>query len=717
MTTTISKILDVEKNSFYLQRKNKIMVNKENNTLCSEYVSTALKNIEILGYTFSPELVDVCLTLSKDNFVSLYEYVVSQLKEMVGQRNYKPLFVNFPDNLMEIEQAEAYMSGVKTYNPIHQEEERFRWPLFDRYDLKVIDLGIEEDFYEMFKGLVSANIAISPSDKEFVSYVIKNYETIDLPDQIPNKENLSYITSNLLQEGKILVNQLSKFYKTATDVLRLATSLSGGDVSLATNTRFKKFKRSERRMLLGLLESCKSLDEDMHRYKERWIRLGEILHPGEMKDRFPKAYKTFTKLRNNDKIETYASKVERFIKEKDYKQAINLLKTRPGELARRIDALLRLSNDPYVVNSFSSVADQVSTVMLLGIMSHFEHRNDELKSRIFFPKGVIAKATAIDNKLSPIDISYCDEIVDICKRTLKDRFGKLESFGKVYIDEKLKGYNVPFAMRSASKALKTIARGSRLPLGEGNTVRLFTHWKEPKNDRVDIDLSCVFYHDDWKYHSQVSWTNYVSGDMCHHSGDITSAPNGASEYIDIDIEKALEKTVRYAVVNLYSFTHQPYKDLPECFTGWMMREYPKSGEPYEARTVQNKFDVTSDKENCIPVIIDLFDRKAIWVDLTYDHYPNYHNTNYHNTYDNAYSTFYGKSVSGNTVESTRKGVAVVMQAFVEAHKPNLYDLFLLHALSRAEEIVDDVEMADTVFSVDKGITPFDYEDIISKYLN
>lgn len=60
---------------------------------------------------------------------------------------------------------------------------------------------------------------------------------------------------------------LQSIFKTATDVLRLAVALSEGDVSLASSVRFKKFNRAERRFLLGLLEQCGNITEDMLRYK------------------------------------------------------------------------------------------------------------------------------------------------------------------------------------------------------------------------------------------------------------------------------------------------------------------------------------------------------------------------------------------------------------------------------------------------------------------
>ena len=49
-------------------------------------------------------------------------------------------------------------------------------------------------------------------------------------------------------------------------------------------------------------------------------------------------------------------------------------------------------------------------------------------------------------------------------------------------------------------------------------------------------------------------------------------------------------------------------------------------------------------------------------------------------------------------------------------RPNLYDLFSLHVKARGGELVDDELEAETVFSVTKGITPFDRDVIVADYL-
>ncbi|SFJ04066.1 MULTISPECIES: TerD family protein [unclassified Bacillus (in: firmicutes)] len=697
------------KNSIYIRRNLKVIVKSEENKLPDVYLATVLKNMESLGFTFSQPLIEAVQTLSVDAFTSFYKELVKSLKEMVGAHvQFSPMYPNFPQQVMDMSCAELYINAIIHYVtlllPVSKVNERF--PLLDRVDLKVIDLGSEEDFNQMISQLIGANSSISSTDKKDVEWALTHAEDVSLflPDVIPHKENMSFIIGALLKNEKISADDAAKYFKTATDVLRLAVALSEGDVSLASSSRFKKFKRAERRFLLDLLEQCGNIAEDMLRYKKRWIRLGEILHPAEYRTRFPKANRAFEILRNNIKFETFNGKVEAALLNRDIIAAKNLLTTRPGEFARRLDHLVRLCSDEStdvfnILEGFVSVIGDVSTPVLLQVMAHFKHRNDNNELRTFFPKGNVAKAIGIENTLPPIPENICLMIVKICEDALKNRFAELPSLGKVFLDEQLKNYLVPFSQRSASKSLRTLVRGSKIDLPEGDTIRFFLWWKEgyvngQHTGCVDIDLSAVIYDEDWQYKEHVSFTNLRSKEFkAYHSGDITSAPNGASEFIDFDIPSVLKYDGRYVVMSLNSYTNQPYKDLPECFSGWMVRQYPGSGEIFEPSTVQDKVDITADTQISIPVILDLKERKLIWTDLSL-------------TRDLTYC---------NTIEANQKGMVLVGKSLTSLVKPNLYDLFRLHLEARGE-LVQDIEEAESIFSLDKGITPFDIETIISDYI-
>lgn len=700
--------MEKEINKLYLSRKNKLILNFEKRESIFApivYLSTMMKNIESLGFTFSSEIIDIFKQVTADTIIGFYQWIIPILKEKVGDhKQFNPMYPNFPKQVMEASYCELYINAILHYlgdwigtriMPEYEKDERF--PLIENTDLTVIELGTKHDFHKIFVNLMQSKTSISDSDKKDIAEYIRIYNGEGFPlYKMPFKEIRFFVLSELMKYD-ISFELIKSHFDTATDILRFATALSDGDISLAKNTKFISFNRKTRRLLLELLDHILDPLEDMKIHRMKWIRLGERLHPGEYKKRYIRADACFYRIRSDWDIETYNSKVEFFIENADYESLLPLLQQRPGVFARRLDHILRISFDrkELIVKSFKQIADKLTTPTLLQLISHFDNRQKFDDVRVFFPKGNAAKLQAIPNTLEIIPNKYCLRIIDICGKVLLDKFSSMKSLGSIYIDPDLRNYLVPFSQRSANKALKTIVRGSKIPLGDKNIARFFLWWKDQENGtRVDIDLTAVIFDSDWQYKSHISYTNLKDKQLnACHSGDITSAPNGACEFIDIDIDAALRNGSRYVVMNLYSYTEQSYCDLPECFAGWMTRFHAQSGEIFEARTVQNKFDIASNTKICIPLIIDLKEKIITWADLALMNNPKYN----------------------NNVESNYSSMALISKAILSLKKPNLYDLFYLHATARGL-LVNDKLKADMVFAVDDGITPFDFEIIISKFL-
>lgn len=721
--------------SIYLRRRRKVLLKAGEGSLSLSLLATTLKNLESLGFTCSPDLVERLLTLEEERFVQWSEAILQVLREMVGANvKYNPMYPNFPKQVMEMDEAELYLNALMHYMgdivglrilPKYNKEKRAS--LDEALKLKVIDLGSNEEFVQIGRKLIGANSSISEDDKKTVEWFVQEYKSSVerlLPEDIPYKENLSTVAMLLLKHTNAAAQVLEKYFKTATDVLRLAVAMSEGDVSLAQVTKFRSFKRKERRLLLGLLERCRERTEDMLRYKKRWIRLGERLHPGEYKKHFPKTAESFDILRNSKPFKTFRHQVEAAFENGDVATALFLLEKRPGELARRLDQLLRLrypkasgvkekaksllgikartpeqSVETPVLNAFAAVVEDVSTPVLLQVMTHFVHRNEERELRSFFPKGNVAKVVSIENELSPLPQESCERIASLCRQALVKRFGELEPLGNVYLDDSLREHLVPFSQRSASKALRTLVRGSSLDMPDGKTIRFFVWWKEGRvgnqsTGRVDLDLSAVMYNEAWEYKEHISYTNLSSSEYrSAHSGDITSAPDGACEFIDLDIESILKYGGRYVIPSVLSYTGQAFVNLPECHAGWMMREEPKSGEIFEPSTVTDKIDITADTKISIPMILDLKERKMIWADLALRHLPRW-NIN---------------------IEGNQRGFIAMGKALTSLVKTDLHALFSLHVEARGT-LVESKEEAEHVFSLEEGITPFDIEDIMADYL-
>lgn len=726
-------------NEILLRRKNKVILGTGTARVANDrYITAIMKNIEELGYTFSREVFDVLRTYSVNELTEFYLELKAALMKLVGANVvYMPMYADFPKGVMDAHFSELYINAMVhywsdgiLYPKNHRKRVNDRLPLFDETKVKVLQLGSEADVRQIFDNICMSRTSISKTDREDIAYLFEK-ENMKLPDNIPHKENAAYIAALYLQKNPMAsVSKLRKYIKTATDVLRFVTAMSDGDVSLAENTRYRSFSRRQRRMIMELLSGCPNIEEDMLRYKERWIRIGERIHPSEFDCsrytlEYDRAINAFDKLRNNRKIETFAGKVEFDLAYGEYESALAELVKRPGELARRLDQLLRETYKEPVIRNFASVAEKVSTPVLLQVREHFLHRSEQADVRVFFPKGSLAKCHSEKNDLPDIDERYCQKVVQICENALVKIYGQREPIGKVYLSEDYRNYVVPFSQRSAGKALKTIVRGSRLSMSsQTNAVRAFIWWtnmdkcdfESYDSGRIDIDLSAAIFDENWNYMEHVSYTNLKSEKYkACHSGDIVNGGpvdgDGVSEFLDVDVDSVVRYGARYVVYQVYSFTGQNYAEMPHAMFGWMERADVNSGEIYEPKTVEQKLDLTAGSTVCIPVIFDCVKREFIWCDMNLSLSGVHTNT------------------GGNNLESNLSGVAAVCYSMVNMKKPDLYDLIALNVMGRGV-LVDNREDADIVFDTalylnndtvenerDKMvITPYDTELFMSEYL-
>ena len=686
-------------NAIYIRRRSKVILPDAPGATPLPVLATLQKNIETLGFLLSAEVVEKLQSTDPLKVESFYKRLVKDLETLVGaHRKFTPLYPNFPAQVMAASEVELYWNAIVHYITLDrpQFEKADRPPLDEQPKYRVIGLGTRDEFDGLFTQLARSKSPYSPQDRDDVKWFVAQHRDgirLLLPDAIPCKENVAVIAAELLRTVPNAVGLLDPHVKSATDVLRIAVAMSDGDVSLAKACRkFGKFRRRERAALLGWIERAANRTEDMLRWKPRWVRLGERLHPGEYAARFPQTAAAFDVIRNDRPFETFNARIEAGLLRKDTAAVLDHLDTRPGELARRLDHLARTSANPAaVVARFGERAAKVSTPVLLQVMTHFRHRPHPAPLRAFFPKGQVANLFATEAKLPPLPAEVTGELAAICERTLLDRFATLSPLGPCHLDPKLADYLVPFSQRSAAKALRTLVRGSRLPLPDCTTLRFFVWWKNGKG-RADIDLSAAMYDADYRHVSTLAYYN-LKDFGAHHSGDIVDAPNGAAEFIDVDVAKCIDRRVRYVVMCLNSYTQQPYCDLPECFAGWMARSDPNSGEVFEPKTVADKVDVAADTQFCLPAVFDLTARRVLWADVALTTNPRF----------------------ANNVRNHLSGVSLMLRALTQLRKTDLHTLFDLHIRARGER-VDDPADARTVFAVDRGITPFDLTRIAADFL-
>ena len=686
-----------EVNAILLTKKLSAIVIEKNNSPHLDHLSTIIsfnKNIESLGYTMDLKLIEELHYLSRTKLLAFFDHMLETLTEMRGANvKYKPMYCNFPKQLMEMSEVELYVNAIMHYLgdcvglrilPSYVKEDREEIDPTTYPNLDIIKLSSVDTIIELANNLLTSKASLSETDRDSLKTLFPILTThVSKPPIVQFKENLIFAIVNC--DDFLYKNALTEQLKTATDILRLAVGFSGGDISLTEDTKFKSFTRPIRKLLLNRLEHIENITEDMLRFKEQWKRLGEKLHPGEY-TKFVNVNKSFKILRDNLKFTTDGTTIEEGIKsKKGLDKILKVLSRKPGVFARKLDHLIRVYDKDLtlILDEFKTVSLVIPPRVLLQVKAHFRSRGTDWDTRSFMPKGNLSKIQVLENNLIPLKRNVCIAVEAICDEALKEHFGVLEPLGNVYIDPKLNQIMIPMTERSASKQLKTIPRGSVVDMSDSSTnvIRLFCWWKQAGNDRCDIDLSAAGFDSNFRFMGQIAYYD-LRGDMGCHSGDITSAPNGASEFIDINIDSAISKGYRYIAMTLNSFTHQAYKDIPECFAGVMYRNKSglNTGEIYDPRTVAQKFDISADTTMSMPLMFDIQERKMIWMDLSVKSRAMY-----------------------NNVHSNESSITKIVKSIAECQyrKSTLGDLFKLHAQSRGKIVLNRDE-ADVVFGMDNS---------------
>lgn len=615
-----------------------------------KFVSDLLR----LGYALEPALLGKVLGLPKLDRAAL----LLSLKRLKGDTEYQTLYEDFTKTVPNSSEVELYIRAI-----IHYIGSDFgamivygNTPLreaLENYEHVVLKDLSKESVSSLANSIAVQGQPYSDQDREDLTN-LQGY--LDASVEIPIRENLVWLAT----VNPVWVEQIRE-RGTVTDVLRLAVAYSGGDTSLSEKVRFK-LSRPQRREVVSLLDDVIERQnmalEDFALRAETWKRFFRAVHAGEYDA--PAAQVAADSVYNNT-VRSFASKVELAILNKDLKGTLNLLKTRPGIFARRLAHVLRTfpQDRQAVLSAFSEVANKVSLRVLVQMYVRFSGPTAEEAPMIRFAgKSRSGRGGMIENKLS-------GDQSDVLRALELGFAGRHADKTFVIEDQELAGQlAIPMGVRSASSGLRAIGRGSRIAFPEDKDFgRLFMHWRNLENSsgwgsRVDLDLSLALHGDDGRYIEHVSYTNLrTSG--AYHSGDITNAPKGAAEFIDMDFKKLRESGVRYAVASVLSFTSTPFDQIPEAWSGLMFRENLDKGEHFEPSTVAVRSALMSPSKNVITMVLDLETREMIWLDLNHN--------------------------SGRTIESGRGQITALLDEVAHQRALTVMDLLIL----TGAEVVDE----------------------------
>lgn len=465
---------------------------------------------------------------------------------------------------------------------------------------KVLSLGgtLADESERFFLSLVGTSVPLSAEDMVTLKDLSGRCLTAKLPDRIPVREVKAVVNlTRLVNDGELAVD-------TVTDLLRVAVAHSNGDVTLEKPSKFKKFPRSVRRRLMVALDRVLENDQklaDVMRYPEMWKRLGERLHPHEF-EKLARARDLFAVARGDRKPETLPGQVEQAFASKDYTQAIDLLSRAPGMLFRNLDRLLNTNVPPtQVLAAVLATREKAAGRILLSVREHLLNRVEKSPTgkRVFATQS--GKAWVANEEREPLEKWVVLELVDLIDAEV---YRRLPVMKNLTVDPMVAGVAVPLSEKNKANGVGVLQRGSTFEVSE-NLVRFFIYWRE-KATRTDYDLSALMLGKDFQTVGHCSFTRLYSGTTAKgsdlvHSGDVTSAPDGASEFIDFRLNR-VRSDCHHLVPSVNVFSGESYTNVAEAFFGFMERDENGFGAPFEAKTVRMKSDLRGKGKVALPLL-------------------------------------------------------------------------------------------------------------------
>lgn len=656
-----------------------------------------------LGYMLNNEALENLKGVYSEGIIRYHDEVIAYLKYIKGDGNYRPLYDGFPQQVMEMKDVELFINAIRHYAShgqwVPNSYTQAKPTAFEHPNYKMLRPCSEGEFNRIFTDILSVNQSITPMDKEVVKWFLDNGVCI-YPIEIPFKENYCMVLSMLNIEDGI------PYSYTYTDILRVAVYMSGGDISLSGNTKFR-LTNKQRSRIMTLLEMKSSRElvgqafldslEELKKHRNKWLALFNHIHADSKRFRTPmyeNAQRVVETLRFHEKkIQTWNAKVEN-IGHLHYK--LEELRKRPGEFARRLNSLfseyLTVRGVDMIMEDFSKVANKISNKVLFELYTYFEGRREDQKQRTVFIKG--ARKPVKLEPLEKLPKEIVDRVQEVILESVKSKFAAWPKMGKVIIDEQLKNIPLPTNMRSISETDTPVVRGTRMPINVDHTkvVRFYVHWKDASGHE-DLDLSATFLGMGLKTH--VSWnTNYnlvmkdirtgkVMNDMhvAVHSGDVRHRKGDCAEYIDIDIKNALRCGFRYVLVDVRNFNLRSMKSVNPAF-GYMEREHPEANTAWVPNTVAASWRLQSEAIACLAVMIDLETMEYIPLDI-----------------------------DSHSITATGDADAILtaMQMYMEPTKLSVHDLVKWHVAARGGEVVMEA-------TEDEEVQHFRFEDFAGSYI-
>ncbi len=529
-------------------------------------------------------------------------------------------------------------------------------------ELRLLHLGFDlvGAARHRFEHLTARVTPLSPDDRAEIEGVIDAMgpKAVQwLPIHIPAPETMAVVLARLwtvAPDRPVMVAATRAHLASATDVLRVAAVLLGGNPGLVEPMRLGSVSRNMRRALLDAIDHLEpdQAIEDMWRHRGLWKRVAERLHPYEFAKRLPVATLAFAALRQTRldtatfgtamrseargvttlrlagdrlRVTPWAGAVEERLRTGDVRGAVERLAQRPAELLRRVDHLVRVAQARQpdaigaVIAAVEAAAPRATPTTLLGLASHVAHRTAPWPRRVFFPRGEVLSAWAATDQRAPLRGDAIGALVVMMRAELIARAAMRRNFARAVIDRALVDLHVPSSDRVAARTRFAWPRGSELALPANaahDPVRLFLHWETPPGAAVELELSLTLFDAAWRHVATCDQATALVGDgAAIHAGGRAAAASwqSTSAHVDLELERLRALGARHAVMAVFGDGAVPFERLKASYAGVALR--PRDGTPFDPRTIAPRFDLRGRSAITVPLAIDLDARRLRWLDV------------------------------------------------------------------------------------------------------
>jgi len=687
---------------------------------------TLTKELGKFGYSLSPKAL---MYLSDSDMTDIINETLPYLQEQFYPgTKWCPLYPGFPEQVISKtekelwdEQHELYASMKKDGDgPVDYSKfiEKNSWytdselndllkASEDRgHDRQEYGAMTEADLLGVFKSILSSGNSLHAETREELVWFLENYPDEKLPEKIPFKETMCVV---MKYRPDYSVNDVN-------DVLRYGIYLMGGNPELVkvpkkvASTSWKKRAdvnnpqwralSATRKVRADILSRLNNVVEkrgveacipDAKRFYGHWYVLSERVHPGDYETKFPKAFSFISILKSNAASKMYRTwnsiLQEKYDKGEDVLSIAKFASARPGEFIRRFDSFLRRGmkdgRESDVMDIFIETSGMKNKT-LLELRNYYEKRAARCP-RLISVKGKTTKH--LIDPLDPLPVEMVNTVREFIERkvllNIKDSVTEKDLLGKtVYIDPEINHIPIPMGMRDNVFVIPQCTRTS-IP-EDKNFIRMFIHWIQKPGKPEDLDLHAYLYKDDQTV-SNVGWnTTLKSGDCVVHSGDVLNRDGDCSEYVDIDINKAIESGWNYIVMDVHNYKGRGFDTLDNWlgYTTSIERLEP-GNKNWVPKNIDFSQKISVNDSSIAAWIFDLNKRQAILI---------------------------GVGLSGIPINRGNQN-ATLIKFFAEEPKFTCYDVVCQYYKSRGANIISDISTEHDV-EVTKDEIAKDYTKVL-----